>query len=149
MLGDPALRDRAARDAARLQAGVDRLWNAQTGSYDWAVHSDGARTATDWSRLYPDALQQPWAVAFGLVTGDRARIVMDRFQREQPQWDNPTATALYSSGEKAVGHWPPVGWGLLAVGDSGRAPGCRRPASARRRWPPTVPGPSRPRTRAS
>ena len=121
VLADPALAERAGRDAARLWAGVDRLWNAQTGSYDWAVHEDGARTATDWSRLYPDALQQPWAVAFGLVTGERARIVMDRFQRQQPNWDNPTATALYSSGERPVGHWPPVGWGLAAVGDTARA----------------------------
>lgn len=140
VLRDDPLHDRAARDAAALRAGVDRLWNAQTGSYDWAVHSDGARTATDWSRLYPDALQQPWAVAFGLVTGERAQIVMDRFQREQPSWDNPTATALYSSGPQAVGHWAPVGWGLLAVGGSERAQAAARSIGSsalatNRAWP--------------
>ena len=120
-LGDTGLHDRAARDADRLKDGVERLWNSNTGSYDWAVHSDGARTATNWSRLYPDALQQPWAVAFGLVTGERARALMDRFEREQSQWDDPIATAIFPSGTKPVGHWPPVGWGLLAVGNSPRA----------------------------
>jgi hypothetical protein len=118
VLGDPGLGDRAARDAARLHAGVERLWNPGAGAYDWAVHEDGTRTATNWSLLYPDALQQPWAVAFGLVTGERARIVMDRFQRAQPNWADPTATASYSSGPRPVGHWPPVGWALQAVGDT-------------------------------
>ena len=38
---------RATLDARRLHAGFARLWNPRVGAYDWAVHGDGARAATE------------------------------------------------------------------------------------------------------
>ncbi|MCA1845718.1 MAG: hypothetical protein LC792_21490, partial [Actinobacteria bacterium] len=78
-LGNTTLSDRARSDARRMSSGVANLWNSGVGAYDWAVHEDGARVRTDWSLLYSDSLQQPWAVAFGLVEASRASTLMGRF----------------------------------------------------------------------
>jgi hypothetical protein len=132
-LKDGALARRAAADAARMQTGIDGLWNATTGSYDWAVHEDGTRVATHWDVLYPDALQQAWAVAFGAVPGSRGPAVMARFDAEQPRWDQPST---------AGGYWPVAGWAFLRVGATARAAdGAARiltgATDANRAWPYT------------
>ena len=115
-LNDAALTTRATNDANRLQAGVDRLWQASTSSYDWAVHGDGARIPTDWRLLYSDATQQAWAVAFGLVPATRAAEVMTRFLQAQPAWDQPQGTSQYTDGAHSTGYWVPVGWAEQRVG---------------------------------
>ncbi len=69
-LGDSALAARSTTLADSMRAALVNLWNAPTTAYDWAVHADGARTATDWAVLYPDVMQQAWAVAFAV--GDPA-----------------------------------------------------------------------------
>jgi hypothetical protein len=120
-LGDTALAQRATSGAARMQAGVDALWNQTTGAYDWAVHENGVRIATRWNVLYSDALQQAWAVAFGLVPPARAAQVMTRFGIEQPTWDEPAAVATYTSGTHATEYWPIAGWAFRQVGDATRA----------------------------
>ena len=61
----PKLAAHARGDARRLRAGVAKLWNPRVDAYDWAVHGDGVHAVTNWSVLYPDAMQQAWAVAFG------------------------------------------------------------------------------------
>jgi hypothetical protein len=139
-LGDPALEQRAAAAAGRLRDGVRRLWNPRGGAYDWAKHEDGVRQPTNWRVLYPDALQQSWAVAFGLVRGTRARTLMRRFAREQPRWDRPAALARFRVGPRAVGYWAPVAWAFARVGERGRsrlaARRLRRAAiAAGRAWP--------------
>ena len=58
----------AQRSSSASRSGFATLWNSRTQSYDWAVHEDGFHQPTNWSLLYPDALQQAWVVAFGLVT---------------------------------------------------------------------------------
>ncbi len=143
-LSDSELEVRASASARRLRAGVRRLWNPRTGSYDWAVHGDGVRQRTNWRVLYPDALQQAWAVAFGLVHGRRARALMRRFAREQPRWDRPEATARFRRGEgsarAAVGYWAPAAWAFARVGEQrrGRLASRRLRAAAlraNRAWP--------------
>jgi hypothetical protein len=120
-LGDSALSSRASSDASKLKTGFAKLWNSTTGSYDWAVHENGAHQTTDWRVFYPDALQQVWPVAFGLVTGTRATALVNRFAQQQPLWDRPAATALFDSGPQAVGYWPVAGWAFSRVGQSTRA----------------------------
>jgi hypothetical protein len=120
-LGDGALEQRASAAAIRLRAGVRDLWNPRRGAYDWAKHGNGVRHPTDWHILYPDALQQTWAVAFGLVRGTRARALMRRFAREQPRWDRPSAIARFASGHHAVGYWAPAAWAFARVGDRRRS----------------------------
>jgi hypothetical protein len=127
VLGARDTHARAARAATRLKHGVERTWNARTQSYDWAVHANGARQQTDWKVLYPDALEQLWAVAFGLVGDERARALTDRFALEQPNWDDPTATARFSFGRRSVGYWAPAAWAFARVGDVERS----RSAAAR------------------
>jgi hypothetical protein len=138
-LGAPALAARARGAAARLRAGVARLWDAPRGSYDWAVHADGVRARTDWSILYPDALEQIYPVAFGLVTGQRARAVVTRFVRAQPHWAQPGATARFYDGRHQVGWWSAVGWALERTGVPGANAGWRTITDATdrhgRRWP--------------
>jgi len=120
-LGDSALATRASSDASRLKNGFAKLWNPSTAAYDWALHESGARQPTNWSILYPDALQEVWPVAFGLVTGTRASALVNRFAQTQPLWDRPAATALFDSGPQTVGYWPVAGWAFDRVGQSARA----------------------------
>jgi hypothetical protein len=101
-LGDEALAVRTTDDAERLRAGVAGLWNPATGAYDWARHDGDARQRTNWTLLYPDALQQMWAVAFGLVDQRRGAWLVARFDAAQPRWDRPLATALYHKGRQVV-----------------------------------------------
>ena len=121
VLGNHALASRAGADADRMQAGFDRLWNPATGAYDWALHEDGSRRPTNWSVLYPDALQQAWPVAFGLVNGSRAAQLMTRFDAVQPNWDRPAQTARFESGPGTVGYWPVAGWAFARIGRGDRA----------------------------
>ncbi|MGI9023604.1 MAG: hypothetical protein ACR2HV_10325 [Acidimicrobiales bacterium] len=120
-LGDDTLARRATTDADRMRAGVDALWNPATKSYDWAVYASGARQATDWSVLYPDALQQSWAVAFGMVGASRGGSLMARIDATHPKWDQPAATDTFGWGPGPVGYWPVVGWAMSRVGMSDRA----------------------------
>jgi hypothetical protein len=120
-LGDATLEDRATADATRVKQGVSALWNPTTGSYDWAVHENGARQSTNWSVFYPDAAQQMWAVGFGLVDASRAAALVAKFEQTHPLWDKPSATDTYDTGAKAVGYWAPIGWAYQRVGNTARA----------------------------
>jgi hypothetical protein len=120
-LGDPALASRAALDASRMQAGVDKLWNPAAAAYDWAVFSSGPHQGTNWSVLYPDAMEQVWAVAFGLTGGARAQAIMTHLGVAHPNWDRPTATDLFSSGPAVVGYWPVAGLALVQIGQRANA----------------------------
>jgi hypothetical protein len=101
-----------------MRQGVDALWDPAAGSYVWAVHADGERDAASWSVLDPDALQQVWAVAFGLAGGDRGTRIMDRFRHEQPDWSKPANLAHSRAGSKPTGYWAVAGWALLQVGST-------------------------------
>jgi hypothetical protein len=121
VLGDAGLQQRALNDAARIANGVAALWNARTASYDWAVHSDGTHSATDWTVLYPDSLQQVWAVAFGLTDPTRGAALMAHFTSSQPTYAQPTAQAKYAGGTRPVGYWVPIGWAFARLGQGAAA----------------------------
>ena len=143
-LGEQTLAQRAKADAFRMRTGVEKLWNSKDGAYDWAVHEDGARTRTNWSYLYSDALQQPWAIAFGLVPdASRASALASRFNTKQPNWAHPARTAQFSGGSSAtVGYWPMAALAYSVVRSSvaGAATTSIRSASltAKRAWPFTT-----------
>ena len=123
-LRDKRLAARAAADADRLLAGVATLWNPERGAYDWAKHGNGVRIPTDWSVLYPDSVEQAWAVGFGMVTGARAADLMDHVRSAHPEWSDPTATGRFYDGhvtEQSVGYWSPVGFGFQRVGQAAEA----------------------------
>jgi hypothetical protein len=114
-VGDRALARDAALAAARIQRGVDRLWNASTDAFDWAVHPDGARQATNWAQLYPDALSQVWAVRYGVVQGPRARAVLTRFLQAHPNAHDPNAPDLVDGRVAPTGYWPGAAIALRLV----------------------------------
>jgi hypothetical protein len=106
MLGDSGLASRAARDARAMSRGIAGLWNATTASYDWAEHDDGVQVTTDWTVLYPDAMEQAWIAGTKAIAGSRARTLIDTVVTDQPSWADPAV----------AGYWPVAGWALLHVG---------------------------------
>lgn len=122
VLGDSDLATRADADADRLKAGVATLWNEAAGGYDWAKHENGARQATNWANLYSDALQQVWAVAFGLVDDtSRANALLDRFNASHPRWDRPAETDQFDGVPHMVEYWPVAAWAFSRQGNQLRA----------------------------
>jgi hypothetical protein len=123
-LGDPVVVVTALQGALHSKAGLLTLWNQSTQAYDWAKHANGYRQPTDWNVLYPDAVEQTWAVAFGIADPALSRVLMARFAQAQPNWDRPMATATYWDGtpyQHRVDFWPVAGWAFQMVGDGGRA----------------------------
>jgi hypothetical protein len=112
-LGDTVLADHAASDAAKLKAGIDSLWDTSAANYHYAKYDSGVLQSSTWAFLYPDALEQAWAVAYGVTAADRSTALMSTFTQAQPRWSDPTATATFDSGTQTVGYWPVAGWALL------------------------------------
>lgn len=124
LMHDSSLASRARGDAIRIQRGIGGLWDPATNAYDWARHENGDVATNDWSVLYPDSVEQAWAVAFGAVPSDRAVALMSTLHGEEPNWDQPTATANYYDGTvypHEVDFWSIVGWAFAAVGDANGA----------------------------
>ena len=120
-LGDKSGSSRTAAEASGVKAGVGGLWNPVLQAYDWAVHADGTHQVTTWSTFYPDALEQTWAVAYGLTDSARASQLIGTFTQLHPYWDQP-ASIWYSNGSpQPVNYWPVVGWALDAAGQSAAA----------------------------
>jgi hypothetical protein len=120
-LGNTSLAARASDDADQMLSGVGGLWNPSTASFDWAVDDQGTHQVTNWAYLYPDSLEQVWAVAYGLATTDRGQAIMSHFDSAHPVWDRPAALDRFSSGRSSVGYWPVAGLALLQVGQTARA----------------------------
>ena len=116
---------RVARSTrAAIVRGIDALWNPSTGSFDWALHQDGAREANDWQVLYPDAASQAWAVNFGLTDASTSAGLMNSFAAAQPTWDEPTSQSFFYDGEvflDTTGYWPIIASAFVVVGDEARA----------------------------
>jgi len=125
-LHDTALATRTSNDAAKLEAGVATLWDPSTKAYDWAEGNGGARQATVWSNIYPDALEQLWAVTYGLVPAARATELLTEFQAAQPNWAQPTDQAMErgtSAGVflSTISYWPIGVWAYAAAGQTALA----------------------------
>ena len=110
--GNNTLAVKAARDATKSFDGIQSLWNSTTDSYDWAWAGTNASTdtKTDWTVLYPDALEQTWAISWGATTSSRATTILTRFGVAQPNWDVPTDMApQLTNGTVSlseIGYWP-------------------------------------------
>jgi hypothetical protein len=126
--GDTALATEATSDATRSFAGIQGLWNTTTNSYDWARAGADASTdtTTDWALLYPDALEQMWTIAWGASTSAHTATILSQFAADQPEWDQPTATAeeLTSGtiGPALVGYWPFAATAFVVGGDADIGP---------------------------
>lgn len=113
-LRDRALAARALADADALQTGIDSLWDAPTGAYDWA--KSGSLSTTDWTVLYPDAMEQAWVAGSNAISSSRADQLVTTLQIAVPQWSSPTALADVNGTTGAVGYWPVAGWAFLRLG---------------------------------
>jgi hypothetical protein len=91
LTGQPELEDAFNDAVAAAQTGIESMWNASNGSYDWAIDGSGNRTSTNWS-VSNDAEQNAFAVAFGVATGGRAVALMQQYETHQPTWDIPNPT---------------------------------------------------------
>jgi hypothetical protein len=120
---DAVLVSEATADATSSFAGIQGLWNTTTNSYDWARAGADATTdtATDWTVLYPDAFEQMWAIAWDASTSSHAATILAQFTADQPNWDQPTATAPYLTNATVapaiVGYWPFAATAFVAAGD--------------------------------
>ena len=132
-LNDRRSASRVAARARRIRSAAAALWNPSTASFDWAVHSDGVHQTTDWTNLYPDALEQLWPIAFGLSDPSRTGELLAHFTSAHPAWDDPSS---------ATNYWPVAGWAFDAGGEASAASSgaseIRAAAmSASRAWPYT------------
>lgn len=118
---DKELFDRISRNLAVVARGIENLWDENTQTYYWAVHMDGTRTGCDWQVLYPDALEQVWPVAFGVICADRAAHLLVKFEDAHPNWDRPDAQYVENGVTKTYGYWPAVAWAFQKVGYVDRA----------------------------
>lgn len=125
-LGDSALTARATSDAQRMAAGIASLWDPATGGYDWARHGDGVSVPVDWSNLYPDTMEEAYAVAWGAVPYSRSSSIVSELTLHHPQWDQPDATDTYltnsTAASQAVGYWPLAATALATGGDAAGVP---------------------------
>jgi len=120
---DAALVSEATADATSSFAGIQGFWNTTTNSYDWARAGADASTdtTTDWTVLYPDAIEQMWAVAWDASTSSHAATIVAQFSASQSNWDQPTTTAPYLTNATVapaiVGYWPFPATAFGAGGD--------------------------------
>lgn len=124
-LDDPSFAVRATTDARRVDVGVASLWNRSAGGFDWALGNNGAKAAPSWAVLYPDVMENVWAVAYGLASPAQAVSILSHLDRQQPQWAEPDQAAMSAAGDgfsrQPVGYWPVGGWALILAGQKGAA----------------------------
>lgn len=146
-LGEPVLAVRAASDARRIAAGVASLWNRAAGGFDWATVPNGTASAPSWTILYPDVMENAWAVAYGLASPVQARSIISHLGRQQPRWAEPDHAAWSNIGgavsQQPAGYWPVAGWALTLTGHTSDALDAAATISAgaaaeHRAWPYTV-----------
>lgn len=119
-LGDQRSAKTATTRARDLKTAIERLWQPAAGSYDWAVHEDGTRTKTDWTSLYPDALQQVWTMAFGVASSGAGTEILARFRTQHPYWASPELVDAKTTDVEP--YWPVAGWAM---------PSAERPGAGR------------------
>ena len=124
-LGESALATRATTDARRVAAGVASLWNPHSGGFNWARASNGTSSAPSWTVLYPDAMENVWAIAYGLAAPSQATSILSHLERMQPWWTEPDQSAPIDTdggiSQQSVGYWPVAGWALTLTGQKNQA----------------------------
>ena len=137
VLGDDTLRQHALDDAHKERDGMNTvLWNPTNQSYDWAKHLDNQMESVpcDWSILYPDAVEEAWAVAYGVPTDHAtSEQLMNHFYYGgtggHSDWKDPTAMDTYydaaacpgTTCQQPVAYWPLVGIAFLKSGNAQEA----------------------------
>jgi len=120
-LGDGPLTTEATHDATAMYAGWASMWDASTGSFNWAMNPDGVPQATDWQIMYPDGMEQAWAVLFGLASPAQSATIVSHLTAADATWDVPTALVTNrQNGDfltQPVGWWPLTGLAFAAEGD--------------------------------
>jgi hypothetical protein len=124
-LGNSSLEQEAAARTSLMESGIASLYDPAAGAYDWARQQNGWQHPTDWSNLYPDALEQVSAVEWGAVPPARAAGLMAHFSSSHPNWDQPNESAPYLNGASVelekISYWPSVAIALEAIGSPGAA----------------------------
>lgn len=121
-LGEQSLAGRATADARRIISGVASLWNRRADGFDWARTGNGTMAATSWTVLYPDAMENAWAVAYGLASQTQAAKILTHLEQQQPRWAEPDQPAAGGAGAgQQVGYWPVAGWAFTLAGQRGGA----------------------------
>jgi hypothetical protein len=134
-LGDDALQQHASYDAQKERHGMNTvLWNPANRSYDWAKHLDHNKESVPcrWNVLYPDAVEEAWAVAYGVPPNrDTRQHLMDMFWNpgNHGDWKDPGAMDWYfdaaacpgTTCRQPVGYWPLVGIAFSRAGNTREA----------------------------
>jgi hypothetical protein len=120
-LGDSTQAEGASNHAARVRAGVASLWDPADAAYDWALHGETGHQHTDWAQLYPDALEQVWAVGYGLAPPAIAAALVAHFGDTHPNWAVPTAVDDVEGSLQPVGYQSVAGLAFAATGDAAGA----------------------------
>jgi hypothetical protein len=68
--------------------GLSTMWNTSANDFNWAKFPGGGQQTTNWSVLYPDALEQASAAAFHVAFG-HATALMSTFDTLQPSATSP------------------------------------------------------------
>jgi hypothetical protein len=130
-LGRSRLRSQARAAASAIRTGLGSLWLPSVQAYAWAKHDTGTLVAPQWSRWYPDAVAQPFAVAIGnwlrpsdpLLDPERAATLVARFASTWPEWAVPgfvpSGARSAGTGTGSLEYHPLLGGAFAAVGRSG------------------------------
>ena len=146
-LGESALAVRATVDARRVAVGVASLWNRDADGFDWAKALNGTISTPHWTILYPDVMENVWALAYGLASPTQAKSILFHLHRQQPSWAKPDLAAASNTdgvvSQQPVGYWPIAGWALILAGQNSGALDAAVTISAgaaakQRTWPYTV-----------
>jgi hypothetical protein len=89
-LGDTHWASVASAAAASMLNGIKGMWSSTAQDFNWAKFPGGGMQTTNWSVLYPDALEQASTSAFHVAEGHAAAL-MSTFAAQQPLIANPAA----------------------------------------------------------
>ena len=83
-LGVPSWASVATTAANSMLKGIQGMWNSSANNFNWVKFWNGSMQTTNWSVLYPDALEQASAAAFHVAAG-HANSLMSTFDLLQAQ----------------------------------------------------------------
>jgi hypothetical protein len=93
--------------AIRMRRGIASLWSDKHGCFDWNKDEAGHAQACDWSKVYPDAMEQLWPALWGAEDAQSLRTIAawKAFVAHRPDWPQSDElltwpqTAIIASGQ--------------------------------------------------